>query len=403
MADFLSGSSAQTDFAPLSQAQTVAICRHLQQEIRNVEGVNNELQREAQHAKDHIDILKDKLGQTQDELHQMQTLINSGNVGLTKLQGEVERNTKAAQQLQSCDQSNKDRIGTLDEGRKLIETRLDAMTADFAQQKDAIKRLQDDITNRVDKEIKDMSKKFENNDLAYHQFRKEFELFGASQKEDRDSLRQAHLNVETLFNEVKKTNTVASILENRLQSTAKGVQQSWAKNNELSDTIVKLVENFDGHRSRLDEFEAQAKTLSDAQNTLVHDLEEGIRQVERNTDRLSQALKLLDEETTTSNEMRHQINSLRQVSEQATRAIAILQRELKAVSQTTQEVRAGLKDQSAILLPNIHMQDSHEVHSTAARHGSLLLGSTASTLGSTRSRGGTPKVGTPRSASLKWT
>jgi len=407
MADLLSGSNAQTDFAPLSQAQTIAICRHLQQEIRNVEGGSDDLRRETQLAKDYIETLRDKLAQTQDDLQKVQSIMSNGNLGLTKLQSDVDRNTRAMQQLQSNDQAGKDRIAHLEEGQKMIETRLDVLSTDFYHQRDLMKRLQDDITNRLDQDIRALFKKLESNDLAMDQFRKEHELFSASQKEDRESLRQAHLSVESVFNEVKKTNTVASILENRLASIAKGVQQTWAKKNELAEASVRLSENLEKQRSRLDDFEAQVKTLSDAQTSFLGELEDGIRQVGRNTDRLSQALKLLDEETSSSNEMRHQISSLRQSIEQANRSISSLQRDVKVVSQTAQEVRAGLKDQSAILLPNIHLQDSQEVQSTAARHGSLLFGSTTSTLGSTRSRGGGGGGGgTPRSAkldSLKWT
>lgn len=400
MADILDGTSEQAGYAPLSQAQTIAICKHLQTEIRTVETFVNELQRDLQHTQDHVQNLKAAQGQGNDEVHNIHVSLGDANANLSKLQSEVERNVKATMTLQTSDQSNKDKIVQLEEAKKMIDTRLDVMANDLAQQGISNRKINDDIANRVNEEIKVLQKSVEGTNLMVDQVNKDQKQTAQCEKEDRDSLRDAYLRIENVLNEVKKSNAVTNILENRLASTAKGVQQNWAKCSELADGAVKLNECYEKTRARVVDAEGQMKLVSDAGKQTQHDLEDSVRQVERNTDKLAQALKLLEEEGSATEEMRHQLNSLRQSAESANKRSMQLAQEMKDVAEATQQVRAGLKEQSAVLLPNIHM-DSPEVASSAARHGSLLVtsGSGASSARSRPGLGGSG--GTPRSA--KWT
>lgn len=390
MADILAGETEHQSYAPLSQAQTLAICKHLQGEIRDVETKLLETQRDLAHTVESVDTLKGKKDGNEDAVHSLQTGLSDTNIALAKLQSEVDRNVKATQGLVISDQSNKDKIVQLDEGKKMIDTRLDVMMNDITQHRDANKRLQDDITNRVNEDMRRLNKIVENVNLSLDQMSKEQKQIVENQKDDRNQVREAHLNIENVLNEVKKGNTVTNILENRLASTAKGVQQNWTKLSELSDGATKLTECYEVTRARVIECEGQLKNLHGMGKQTHNELEDSVRQIERNADRLGQALKLLDEEGTGSEEMRHQLNSLRQSGEQASKRIAQLTKEVGEVTQSTSQLKSGLKEQNALLLPNIHL-DSPEAANAAQRHGSVF-GGPGGAAGSQR--------GTPRSA--KW-
>lgn len=391
MAEILDGSSDHQGHAPLSQAQTIAVCKHLQSEIQNIGSILSETQRELQHTSETVRQLKSK--PENGDVHELQVGFAEANITISKLQSELERNVQNTQNLTGSDQSNKGKIVQLEEARKMIDTRLDAISGDLAQQREVSKRIQDDIGNRLNEDIRVLHKIGENANLSLEQFTKEQKQIAQMQKDDRECLRDVELRIQSMMNEVKKTNTVTNILENRLASTAKGVQQNWAKLADLSDGHVKLTECYEKTRCRVSECEAQIKNLSDTNKQTNNELEDAFHQIERNTDKLSQALKLLDEEGSSTEEMRHQLNSLRQSGENATRRITQIAKDLLDVTTSTQQLRAGMKEQSSLLLPNIHM-DSPEAKSAGDRHGSLLFGSTS------RNRSSN-SIATPRST--KWT
>jgi uncharacterized coiled-coil DUF342 family protein len=206
----------------------------------------------------------------------------------------------------------------------------------------------------------------------------EQKLSAEAEKENRDSVRSAHVNIDMLMAEVRKTNTVTNIIETRLAGTAKGVQQNWDKCTEFAKEAAKLWEAQTTMKERIGDAEGVIKQLHEGGQQTLHKLEDAVRQVERNTDRLEQGLRELDDNNRSTDELRHQINGLRQLCDATTQRLNTLSADLKDVSQTAQRVRAGLKEQSSLLLPNIHV-DSQEAQAASARHGTLLMSSTLGT------------------------
>merc|ERR1719271_1302911 len=104
-ADILKGQSDTTGSAPLSQAQTVAICRHLQTEIREVEADTDETKRYLQHTTNHLQKLREQHDTREDQIHTLQTAISNSNAHMSKVETEVQRLFEAVLQLQMSDQN----------------------------------------------------------------------------------------------------------------------------------------------------------------------------------------------------------------------------------------------------------------------------------------------------------
>merc|ERR1712060_606425 len=66
-----------------------------------------------------------------------------------------------------------------------------------------------------------------------------------------------------------------------------------------------------------------------------------------------------------------ELMSLKELHERSGHQITRLQREIADVTALALAVKAGLKESSALLLPNIHREHS-EVRAATIRHGSLL-------------------------------
>merc|ERR1712190_682038 len=83
--------------------------------------------------------------------------------------------------------------------------------------------------------------------------------------------------------------------------------------------------------------------------------------------------RVLDSLRSVISDTQSNISSLKDSQERTNGTVQTLRRELSEVSASTAAVRAGLKEQSSILLPNLHL-GSQETREAAARHGSLLQG-----------------------------
>mmetsp|Transcript_47087 Transcript_47087/g.74329 ORF Transcript_47087/g.74329 Transcript_47087/m.74329 type:complete len:405 (-) Transcript_47087:228-1442(-) len=404
MADIILGKTEHSAFAPLSQAQTVAMCQHLAAEIRSVETVLSEMQRDIQHTQQHVNNLRSKSVQAVDEVHTLRVVVSDTNANLDKVSKELGRVSGATQQLQVSDQDTKERLIVLDEARKMTDSRLEVISRDLQLAKDTDKKLQESIERQVNEDLRVLRKELANTNLTVNQVIAEHKQTVDYARENRTGLRDARVDIERALNEVKKSNTMTNILENRLASTAKGLRQSWTKCSELTDALVKLTECYDKTKARVIDDESLIKEVGVASKRAQEQAAQVARQAEQNSDQLNQALKFLDDEGSVTEDMRHQINALKQGQASIARKLASMQQELAEVGKTTYAVKAGLKEQSSLLLPNIHL-DSPEATISSARHGSLLmtatsLASTGSSNGRSTSRGVTPR---DKKAEKLWT
>jgi len=329
-----------------------------------------------QHTQEHLQNLREKSMQTHDEVHGLQVGLADSNANLDKLSKELGRVGDATQQLQMSDQQTKDKLMVLEEAKKMVDTRLDVFYRDMQQAKDSDKTLRDTIERHVNEDVRTLRKELANTNLTVNQIIAEHRQSVKLERENRDSLRDARVEIERVLNEVKKSSTVTNILENRLASTAKGLQQSWNKCSELTDAMVKLAECYDKTKARVVDAEGLIKEVGTAGKHMQESVDQVQRQVEQNSDRLAQALKVLDDEGTATEDMRHQINSLKQGQANYARKVSSLQQEVSEVQKMSMAVKAGLKEQSSLLLPNIHL-DSPEALAASQRPGSMLTGSTA--------------------------
>jgi chromosome segregation ATPase len=342
----------------------------------------SEVQRDLQHTQQHLNNLRSKSVQTQDEVHSLKVGLADTNGNLDKVSKELSRVGNATSQLQVSDQETKERLIVLDEARRMADSRLDVLARDIQTGKDNDKRLQESIERQVNEDLRVLRKELANTNLMLNQINAEHKQTVEYARENRVGLRDARVDIEKAMTEVKKTNTVTNILENRLASTAKGLQQSWTKCAELTDGLVKLTECYDKTKARVEDNISLIKEVGTAAKRAQEHSDQVARQAEQNSDQLAAVCKSLDDEGSATEDMRHQINALKQGQATSARKLAAVQQELAEVEKTTSAVRAGLKEQSSLLLPNIHL-DSAEAATSSARHGSLLM--TGSSLASTAS------------------
>jgi chromosome segregation ATPase len=355
MAELLKGSAETAGFAPLSQAQTIAICKHLQQEIRQVEQTLSEVQRELQHTNERQASIKEKAGEKREHIHDLQLGVNDVNARLDKLDAEQGRLAEAVVALQGYDQVSREKIQGMEEFNKMADVKLGVLAQNMNLVKDQDSKLQADLGRLMDIEVRGLQKDLQSNVLRLEQFSDEQKKIIEVEKQDRETARLVRSDIENMMTEMKKSNMVINILENRLASTAKGVQENFAKFKEIDGKVIKIQECYDKTRGRAKDNEAKIKELRDIGLQTQSELEDGLKKVAHNEDRITQFMQELATECNNVEELRHQVNNLRQSHERITKSMSHITHEVRTNGTTIKAVEAGLREHSSLLLPNINL------------------------------------------------
>merc|ERR1719174_3258614 len=184
---------------------------------------------------DYLQTLWEKSGQTGEEVHSLQVGLTDTNINLDKLSKELGRVGHATQNLQVSDIDHAGKLTVVEEANRMMDTRLDTISKDLIAAKEADEALHLSVERHIKEDLRTLRKEIANTNLSVNQVTTEQRQTAAFARENRESLRDAKMDIENVLNEVKKTNTMANILENRLANTAKGLQQSWGQ--ELVDKL----------------------------------------------------------------------------------------------------------------------------------------------------------------------
>jgi len=374
MSDILAGQTEHSSHAPLTQAQTVAICHHLQQQIRSLEKSLVELQREVHHTNEYVTTLKNRSTNSGDDIHDLQVSVAATNAGVEKLTSEQLRMGATISELQASEQILRDRIMLMDEAKKISDNTQDMLIREVKAEKDLHSKFAAAVDKIAKQDIKRIEKEFEGSKLFLSQVAAEQALIAEFGNENREAAREVKREVENVINEVKKTNTVTSILESRLVGTREGMLQNNGKFAALNDQLSRITECYEQTKARVGETEIKIKTVSDSIKCNQHGDEDRQRELEAIIDKVKALQINVEKESGQGDEFRTQINGVRGSVSQLMRKFSEMSDELKECSSSTREVRANLKEQSAMLLPNIHMDSP----GAGADFGSPSRASTAS-------------------------
>jgi len=342
----------------MSQAQTVAICQHLQNEIRAVEARVGELGREFAHSNEYVQTLKSRSTDSHDDIHNLQVSMANTNASLEKLFSEHSRTCINVAELQASDLTMKNKVVLLDEANRLSDTTVEMLQREFKAEKESLRILSESLDSLASSDFKKLQKEFASSKLFLEQVADEQTKIADFGEKTRDLVRVAKTEVEGVVNELRRSNTVTGILESRLVTTTQGMQANGGKFAELNAQLSKITECYEQTKARVGETELKIKDVSDANKATQHELEDRSREIDAMTEKVRHSLAGLESQSGSSDELRHQINGVRGSMDQLSRKVSSMQGELKECSETARQVSAGLKDQSARLMPNIGMSDS---------------------------------------------
>eukprot|EP00929_Paragymnodinium_shiwhaense_P040800 TRINITY_DN21247_c0_g1_i3.p1 TRINITY_DN21247_c0_g1~~TRINITY_DN21247_c0_g1_i3.p1 ORF type:complete len:428 (-),score=107.50 TRINITY_DN21247_c0_g1_i3:254-1462(-) len=374
MADLLAGEGGPSShFAPLSSSQTLSICRHLEEQIRQLSGKLDSVAKEMQDSSSHVNELKSMKETLASSLQNLQEDLLGQKTLVDTTRRELGRTNASVQELKGGLAASNESINGLRDAHKVTNTTIEKMGQNLLVTHNLAHKCQEAIEKRIDLDLASLRDELSRTQLDLRHLRADEEVLKAGLQDTRESLRQVDVFAKGVAADLAARTTVVNILEDRLTDTVGGLKATKQSLEDLSTVTLTLHEDHQNTKGTVNEVFAGLKKVGVHVKQVHESLVAEAGKVADAQGSLQDCVAGLENSRQQILDLRGKVQACQQGQDMSKNQINSLRNELAEVNSDTQRVKAGLKETSSILLPNINM-DSAEVRTMAARHGSLLGG-----------------------------
>jgi len=359
MAEFLNGEGGHASFAPLSQSQTLQICQHLHELIRQLQAQVGTAQTGLGRSEEAIATLREGLSNTNAGVLTLQeSLSHTNNVvdGLRKEQGRINiSGNKATEGLEEAQES----IEALIEAQRLTNTKVLKVSTDLDQNVATTKEVQTDVEHRIGHNFEKLQDKVGRLDLKLEQLTEYDELDKITAQEQKEALRRTDVFAQLVRDDLTKTSTVVHMIEGRLQERGKGMQDTQNHLAETNKVMLKLHEDQQHSKAAFEELKQGCKKMNGHVGQVHEVLDSTVKALSRLEDRVDDTVVNLDRTRVGVEQAKCNVQGLQETQQIAQASLKNLAEDLAETSCATQQVKAGLRETQAIVLPNLQMDHAH--------------------------------------------
>lgn len=404
MADLIEGATNHAHYAPLSHGSVQQACRYLQDQIRALDLRITDLHKDLHTSNKAADGLETVVNSCVSNIHALKEKVTSNETRLDTNDKELARsNNNIVNLKQGLHDTNESMGGVRALGEELQVTNANVhkLDKDLANANIQIHKLGETLHRKVDTALQQLRDDLTRTKLDIHQLNEDKRLVKEGLLQEKDNIKQTNERVKALVDQLGATDTKVTNMDRRLGETSG-----------RSKTNQRGLEDLTLETSRLrDEHEHTKKQLGEARVSVTK-AHQHVKQVHQSLDTVARGLqhtqKKLDDTCNDTDFSRQSIDDIRskvrQLENGQDRAVDVIQQlrvQLAETSATTDRVKAGLKEHSSLLLPNLSL-DSPEARAATQRHGSLLVtGPLVSTPRPASSRKGRMNTGVPNQ--MAWT
>lgn len=375
MADVIEGTSEHTHYAPLSQSSVQQIARYLQDQIRALDAKLHEVVRNLGNTDQAVAALQAGNGGAHSAIHQLQEALKSTSNNLDGTKRELARtNVNVAKCQQGLLDAN-DSIGGLRELREEQEatnSNLQKFSDDLAATTAMARKLQETIERKVEPDIHLLRDELGRTKLDLAHLEADHKGLKDGFMQDQDNLRDANDRLKALLEQLGATNTKVNSIDKRLSETCMSGKNTKSNLEDLNVATLKLHEDHENTKKDL----ADLKGVTSKVNSHLKHVHENLDKVSTSLQHTQQKFDDMNVDTDAGrqnmDEVRDKVRALENSQDRARDLIQQLRQQLAETSATTERVRAGLKEHSSLLLPNLSL-DCQEARLATQRHGSLLM------------------------------
>jgi len=306
------------------------------------------------------------------------------------------------QKLQSGLDTANDSLTALRDKQKITTNILQKVEQDLNGTSELTVQLKDTIDHKIGKEISDLRDELSKTNLDVKHLTADEENLKEIVRTEREALRDTNTFTKSLSDQMTDADTMMKILEQRLNDTTTKQKATTLNLENLNTATLKLNEEHEHTKANTADLQASIKKAHShvrQQRDCIERMVAGLGHAQGKVEEHNHVVDTLRQGL---DQAHCRMQTLKDSHERATATINELGQQLAHVGATTQAVKAGLQEQSSLLLPNIHL-DSADARAASARHGNLL---SSTTLGMTTPRGlnaTTPRTKYSKAGSLNST
>mmetsp|Transcript_122497 Transcript_122497/g.305933 ORF Transcript_122497/g.305933 Transcript_122497/m.305933 type:complete len:413 (+) Transcript_122497:118-1356(+) len=355
MALMLSGESEHLTFAPLSHGQTLSICQHLEALIRDLQGQNADLRRDLTQADANIAALRKGLGMTDASVQGLQEGCNGMGNAIDGLKKELGRTNNKVNKLMANLEGTNDHAANTRETLKVTGTNLQTLRQDVGGLSDRVNAIQLNIETNLANSTDGLWQELRQAQVVIKTLQGENQKQSSTIQEQREGLRGANSNLQSLNDNLTKTNAYAGSLDKRLQEAVASLKST---RSELSDTITLASHIGEDHKhtkgqlsnsmEALKKLGSHVKRLQEGQDANSTKLSNAAELLQRTSSGLSQTKELLERTSA-------QVRSLSDAHDMMSTTTSSLQVHLENTSAGLRDVKDNLKKTNSLVLPNLQL------------------------------------------------
>eukprot|EP00406_Dinophysis_acuminata_P038138 CAMPEP_0179371334 /NCGR_PEP_ID=MMETSP0797-20121207/85674_1 /TAXON_ID=47934 /ORGANISM="Dinophysis acuminata, Strain DAEP01" /LENGTH=390 /DNA_ID=CAMNT_0021087187 /DNA_START=57 /DNA_END=1226 /DNA_ORIENTATION=- len=347
-----------SNVAPLSRAQTLAISKHLQDQLTAVQGKLEDLQLGLSDTNRSVDGLRKGVHGTKSDVHSLQDGLALTSSTLEATRKDLGRTCEQVQKLQAgLDESN-DTVGAWADKSRIMGTTMQQFGQDLSNTNALAKRLEEAVDRRIEGTLQGLRDDLHGACADLQQLRADGEMGKAALQEEREALRETNAKVKGLTDSTSDDSTAT------LKATRLNLE-------DLNTATLKLHEDHESTKSH-------SKELQNTVRKLAGHTKQANERLQQHAANFGQTKSKQDEHSRSLEGMRQSmlqaqgaVEALQMDNQRSALTVSNIQHELSEMRTATHALKVGLKETSSLLLPNIRM-DSDEM--TSAICEGLLAG-----------------------------
>jgi len=371
MAELLDGTTAHTQYAPLSHGQTMSVGRHLQDQIRQLQQVLADLGKGLCETNEAVGDLRKQVGGNHNNLSTLNEEMKNATTVIESQRNDLGRTGAAVAKLQQGFDGTNGKVAALMDGQKVNDTVLSKMQKELGEQAQRQHEFKERMEKKVEADIRGLRDDFAKSELEQAQMRGDADNLKNVVLEEKEQLRLTNLRAKEAQDEFNNMDTQFKILEKRVSDSASNLKTTRENLEDLNNATLKLHEDHDNTKARVTEQGENAKRTNNHVKQVHSKLEATAQAVNNAHQKIADQADHGENLKQALDHANSRIQSVTEGNSQANSNITDLKRQLADTEATAKAVKAGLKESNSLLLPNLHL-DSHEARSASQRHGSLL-------------------------------
>lgn len=404
MAELLDGTTMHAQFAPLSHAQTISVSRHLQDQIKSLEAQIQDLTKTLKETQDGVECLRKNMPTPNSNAEvKIRDDVRNLQVGTDEQWAALGRAEKNIDKIQEDMSAGNDSVVGLQDDMKNTKNTLSKVMKDLQEQTAKVVKMQQKLDRKMEQDLTALGDGLSTAQNNINSLQTDTEYLTQCVRDEREEMRKNNLRAVEAADRFKALLISFKALKDRVDENTLGRKALKIDTEEMNAISARLRDDHEHTKGNVQELWTKLRAMHDQVKAVVHRLDMTTANLGTADDKLRKNMADTEELKRSADAALNGVHSLGESHGSSSYQMNNMQAQLMQLTGSVMALRAGLKEHSSLLLPNITM-DHGEARAASARHGSLLhngtaggglRGATPSPRGaSARSRANTPQMWT---------